>query len=75
LVEVYAPRGSDITELVAHARAADGVRHLRSIFVPEDEVCFHLFSARSIPPRSMEGLGRLVEVVEEPDSPRTGGRT
>ena len=68
LVEVYAPRGTDISELVERARAADGVRHLRSIFVPEDEVCFHLFSAEA--PGPEPPLGRLVEAIEEPSSSR-----
>ena len=46
---------SRLQELSAHARQAseqmqrDGiqVRFLRSIFVPEDETCFHLFDAVS----------------------------
>jgi hypothetical protein len=67
LVEVYAPRGTDISELVSDARAAaDGLHHLRSIFVPEDEICFHLFSAPGPASASNPRLGRLVEVVEEP---------
>jgi hypothetical protein len=69
LVEVYAPRGTDISELVADARAAEGeLRHLRSIFVPEDEICFHLFSAPALASAPKPRLGRLVEVVEEPPS-------
>ncbi len=45
LVEAYAPEGSELEELVERARSADadGVRHVRSIFLPEDETCFHLF--------------------------------
>jgi hypothetical protein len=68
LVEVYAPRGTPISDLVADARAVGGgMLHLRSIFVPEDELCLHLFSAAGFP--SNAELGRFVEVVEEPPSP------
>jgi hypothetical protein len=69
-VEVYAPRGAEISELVSHARAAaNGLQHLRSIFVPEDEICFHLFTAPTLAASaSNPTLGRLVEVVEEPPS-------
>jgi hypothetical protein len=67
LVEVYAPRGTDISELVSDARAAaEGLDHMRSIFVPEDEICFHLFSAATPASASNPRLGRLVEVIEEP---------
>ncbi|MBA3401156.1 MAG: DUF4242 domain-containing protein [Actinobacteria bacterium] len=58
LVEVYVP-GHDVGELkhlaARAARAADelerqgrSIRYLRSIFVPEEEMCFHLYSAGSI---------------------------
>ena len=48
LVETYAPATTlvtDIEALVRHASAGTAVRYARSIFVPEDEVCFHLFEA------------------------------
>ncbi len=56
LVEAYASRISETAELEGRARdaaaglAATGtaIRHLTSIRVPEDEVCFHLFEADSI---------------------------
>ena len=56
LVEAYASRVSDSAELEDRAReaavglAAAGteIRHLTSIRVPEDEICFHLFEADSI---------------------------
>ena len=57
LVEVYTPKldGAALAKLVvrletaAEAMSADGfrVRYLRSIHVPEDETCFHLFAAES----------------------------
>jgi hypothetical protein len=68
LVEMYAPGTSELSELAASAEAAagDGVSYMRTIFVPEDEVCFHVFEGPS-----MEALARLftgariVEAVEE----------
>jgi hypothetical protein len=53
LVESYEPRGGalEFAELEARALAAAesvGVTYLRSIFVPEDETCFHFFEAASI---------------------------
>jgi hypothetical protein len=56
LVEVYTPRldGAALAKLVARlkgvAEAMSGeipVTYLRSIHVPEDETCFHLFEAES----------------------------
>jgi hypothetical protein len=57
LVEVYTPRLDETAlaklvarlETAAEAMSADGfrVRYLRSIHVPEDETCFHLFQAES----------------------------
>jgi hypothetical protein len=67
LVEVYAPGASELVDLVAEAQAAapDGARYIRSIHIPEDEVCFHLFegpSAGSLPSLN----GRVVEAIEHP---------
>lgn len=57
LVEAYLSRlnAGEVPELEARARAAtrrlaqEGkpVRYVRAIFVPEDEICFHLFEAPS----------------------------
>lgn len=56
LVEVYTPRidGAALAKLVAQLKAATEampaeipVTYLRSIHVPEDETCFHLFEAES----------------------------
>jgi Protein of unknown function (DUF4242) len=57
LVEAYLPelRASELRQAVARLRSAakeltgEGtpVRHLRVIFVPEDELCFHLFEGPS----------------------------
>jgi Protein of unknown function (DUF4242) len=58
LVELYVS-GHDVGELehlaARAARAADelerqgkSIRYLRSIFVPEEEMCFHLYAAKSV---------------------------
>ncbi|MGD0272833.1 MAG: hypothetical protein ABSB96_03785 [Gaiellaceae bacterium] len=63
LVELYVPRreASGFEEEAQRIRSVTDdlhrrglqIRHLRSLFLPEDETCFHLFEARG------------VEVVEE----------
>jgi hypothetical protein len=57
LIESYQPRcrSGELTDVIARARlvssamAAEGtpVRHVRSAFLPDDEVCLHLFEADS----------------------------
>ena len=54
LVETYAPAAAAVADLGARARSVENavsraarVRNLRSFFVPADEMCFHLFDARS----------------------------
>ena len=65
LVESYAPRsGAALDESIARVRlaakeiAAEGIglRHVRSTFVPEDEICFHVFEAES--PAVVDEVGR-----------------
>lgn len=67
LVEVYAPGTSKLSELAASARAAaDGMDYVRSIFVPEDEVCFHVFDGESAEVLLHAFAGaRIVQAVEE----------
>jgi hypothetical protein len=69
LVEVYAPSGgvAQVREAEARAASAAGamrregtrIRYLRSLFVPEDETCFHAFRADSI-----DAVGAAAERAE-----------
>jgi len=55
LVEAYTPASASIAEIETRARAATAqlaqagtpVRYVRPIFVPEDEICFHLIEGPS----------------------------
>jgi hypothetical protein len=57
LVELYLPRRDEaaLADAAARARiaseqmASEGkrVRYLRTIFVPQDEICFHLYEAQA----------------------------
>jgi uncharacterized protein DUF4242 len=56
LVEAYMPATIDVAEVESRVREAAAelamsaaeVRYLRSIFVPDDEFCMHLFDADSV---------------------------
>jgi hypothetical protein len=56
LVEAYTPARAGLAEIEQRARdaatlfsqAGTAVRYVRSIYVPEDEICFHLFDAASV---------------------------
>ena len=55
LAEAYAPSSAEFAVLVEQARlaaasstAAVDVRHVRSILLRDDEICFHLFEAASM---------------------------
>ena len=60
IVELYLPRGNEaaLADAAARARAASdelasegrGVRYLQTIFVPQDEICFHLYEAQERTP-------------------------
>jgi hypothetical protein len=64
LVESYSPRSGSLEAAIARVRravleiAAEGrrARHVRSTFVPEDEICFHVFEAES--PAVVDEVGR-----------------
>ena len=57
LVELYLPRRDEaaLADAAMRARAASDqvanegrhVRYLRTIFVPQDEICFHLYEAQA----------------------------
>ena len=72
-VEIYAPGESDVADLAARARTAAGdeVRYIRSVFVPEDETCFHLFegpsaeAVKELSERARLEAARVVEAFEE----------
>ena len=85
LVESYAPRsGAALDESIARVRLAAkeiaaesaGLRHVRSTFVPEDEICFHVFEAESaavideVGRRAGLPFERVAEAV--PITPRRG---
>jgi hypothetical protein len=88
LVEAYLPRGAGQLGVpsaeqlfqTAEELAAKGtsVRLVRSIFVPEEETCFHLYQADSIQAvaqaAALAGLSfeRITEAVSE-GAPRSGG--
>ena len=71
LVEAYVARsnGSDLTRVVGRLHLAAEtltssnvpVRYLRSILVPADETCFHLFESPSI--EAVEEIGRCAELT------------
>jgi hypothetical protein len=80
LVESYVPRAlageqreaAIRARAAAHALTTEGVsvRYLRSIFVPADETCFHLFeagfreSAEEASRRAAISVERVVEAVD-----------
>jgi hypothetical protein len=78
LVEAYTPLVAGIEEIERRvrevalelSRTGSQVRYVRSIYVPEDEICFHLFDAASIDDvrlaseQARLGHQRIVEAVE-----------
>jgi hypothetical protein len=78
LVEAYAPASSSIAEIEARARLAASelsrgrtpVRYVRTIYVPEDQMCFHIFEGPSVEAvrvaSDLAGLSaqRIVEALE-----------
>jgi hypothetical protein len=65
---------SDVFEAAARARAAttgDGVRFLRSVFVPEDDTCFLIYegpsaeSVRAAARRAKLGVRRVEATLKE----------
>ena len=89
VVETYLPRGrvGERSTLDGRARtaaeslSAEGtpVRHVRSVFIPEDEICLHFFEAAApeavieVSRRARIQYERIVEAVELTSSrPRKG---
>lgn len=72
LLELYVPRGLGLDEAAARARLVEekDVRYVRTMFVAEDETCFHVFEAASrealLEAASRSGLteARVTETVE-----------
>jgi hypothetical protein len=80
VAEIYVPRGpggeraalDGRVRAAAAALSAEGtsVRHLRSVFVPEDEMCLHFFEAPAtdavvaVSRRALFSYERIVETVE-----------
>lgn len=77
LVETHEPRahGSALAALEARARAAArarGIRYVRSIVTPQDQLCLHVFESRSRESleQSLAGAGfRYVRVTEAAELP------
>jgi Protein of unknown function (DUF4242) len=80
VAELYVPRSADGLDrhaegarLAAEQMTRDGTRvtYLRSIFVPEDETCFHLYTAASAAEvdaaarRAALGFDRIAEAISE----------
>jgi len=73
LVEAYCAQEADAAARAARlgrAHGPDSVRFLRSLFVPEDQICFHLVDAPSMVAatraidRAEIAYARIVEAVE-----------
>ena len=61
--QAAAGHGARRLEAAAAELSSEGtlVRHLRAIFVPEDETCFHVFEAVS--PEAVGAAGRRADVT------------
>lgn len=89
LVEAYVAWSDDAPEIAARAhraaaelsREGTAVRFIRSLYVPEDETCFHIFEAPSaeavgrVTKRASIGYVRIIEALAFPAerTPRPGG--
>ena len=79
LVELYMPRGQALEEASARGRrmGEGDVRYLRTMYVAEDETCFHVFEASSrealLEAAQRSGLtdARITETVESETKERS----
>ena len=84
LVEAYTPEPASLEEIERsvsraaddHCTAGPAVRYLRTIYVAEDEICFHIFEAGSVDAvrlateRAEIEAQRIVEAIEIPGNGR-----
>ena len=86
IVETYVTRltAADLSNLIERLRNAafeTGVAHVRSYFVPEDEMCMHVFAAtsladvRAVTDRAGLETERIVQSVGEPADTTTRRNT
>jgi hypothetical protein len=81
LVESYEPDRGDVRAAARRvAELKEGIRHLRTTFVPEDEIVLHLFEAPSAAALGKAGrqaalpFDRIVEAIDGPPDLREEAR-
>ena len=88
LLELYLPRGVSLSRAAEDARrvqaasahAGSGLRYVRTLFVAEDETCFHVFEALSrdvlVEAASRAGFAgaRVTEAVQNKEATTTQRR-
>lgn len=88
VVELYVPKedraaaesSAERNRIAAEALAREGigVRYLRTIFLPDDETCFHLYEGPSVEAvreaarRAGVAFARIAEAVDMPNGSKEG---